>query len=319
MRSRNSNRAEKACRAEALAEGRVVAAFGQRILVEDEVGDRIPAFVARRGLRLVCGDRVRWQHTSGESDVAVVERLPRASELTRPDSRGRVEVLAANIDQVVVVCAPEPAPDPFIIDRYLAAAEVMGAAALVACNKGDLPGAKALEVLDEFRAVGYPVLRVSAHAAAGLDDLHAHLIGRCSILVGQSGVGKSSLLNALLPGIEAATAQVSTATGEGRHRTTATTLYALPGGGALLDSPGVRDFAPALGDPRLAAAGFREIVAAAERCRFANCRHMREPGCAVKAGVESGAIPARRYESYRRLLRLTEDLGGQGLGQRGSG
>jgi ribosome biogenesis GTPase / thiamine phosphate phosphatase len=112
----------------------------------------------------------------------------------------------------------------------------------------------------------------------------------------------------LLPGIDAATAAISEATGEGRHRTTATTLHPLPCGGALLDSPGVRDFAPALDDPRLAAAGFREIVALADRCRFANCRHMREPGCAVKDAVEAGTLSPRRYESYRRLLRLTEDL-----------
>ena len=289
-----------------------MAAFGQRLLVEGAGGDRHPAFVGRRGLRLVCGDRVRWQLSDDEGDVAVVERMPRDTELTRPDSRGRVEVLAANIDQVVVVCAAEPIPDPFIIDRYLAAAEVMGADTLVACNKIDLPGSDELEVLSELRSIGYPVLRVSAQAAAGLDALHACLVGHSSILVGQSGVGKSSLLNALLPGLDVATAQISSATGEGRHRTTATTLYPLPGGGALLDSPGVRDFAPALGDPRLAAAGFREFVGAAERCRFANCRHMREPGCAVKGGVEAGTISARRYESFRRLLRLTEDLQGHG-------
>jgi ribosome biogenesis GTPase / thiamine phosphate phosphatase len=294
---------------EALVEGRVIAAYGQRLVVESADGEHYPAFIGRRGLRIVCGDRVRWQpaRISG-GDVAVLELLPRKTELTRPDSRGRVEVLAANIDQVAVVCAAEPAPDPFIIDRYLAAAEVLGASALVVCNKSDLPGTAALEVLEEYRSAGYPVLRVSTIDGEGLEALHAALLGKCSIFVGQSGVGKSSLLNVLLPGVNATTAQVSPATGEGKHRTTATTLHRLPGGGALLDSPGVRDFAPALVDPRLAAAGFREIVSAAESCRFANCRHMREPGCAVKAAVENGALSRRRYESYRRLLRLTEDL-----------
>ena len=289
----------------------MVASYGQRLVVEDAQGERHPAFIGRRGLRVVCGDRVRWRRAEDGGDVTVLELLPRKTELTRPDSRGRAEVLAANIDQVIVVCAPEPAPDPFIIDRYLAAAEIMGATALVACNKADLPEATRIESLEEFEAVGYPVLRVSALAREGLDSLRAQLADHCSILVGQSGVGKSSLLNALVPGTTIATASISTATGEGRHRTTATTLYALPGGGALLDSPGVRDFAPALGDPRLAAAGFRELVVAAAHCRFANCRHMKEPGCAVKDGVASGAISARRYESYRRLLRLTEDLGGR--------
>jgi ribosome biogenesis GTPase / thiamine phosphate phosphatase len=309
LQSSNSNRAVRAAAADALAEGRVVAAYGQRLIVEDARGTRHPAFVGRRGLRIVCGDRVRWRPANAAGgDVAVLDFLPRDSELTRPDARGRVEVLAANIDQVVVVCAPEPAPDPFIIDRYLAAAEVMGAAAMVACNKSELAGTAALGVLEEFRTAGYPVLLVSAVTRDGLEALHAALIGQISILVGQSGVGKSSLLNVLLPGVEAATAQISAATGEGKHRTTATTLHPLPGGGALLDSPGVRDFAPALGDPRFAATGFREIVAAAEHCRFANCRHMREPGCAVKAAVEAGTLSPRRYESYRRLLRLTEDL-----------
>lgn len=308
MRFRNSSRAPAADAGGPLTAGRVVASYGKRLIVEDSRGQRRPAFLGRRGLRLVCGDRVRWVASGDAGEVAVLEVLPRDTELSRPDSRGRVEVLAANIDQVVVVCAPEPTPDPFIIDRYLAAAEVMGAKALVACNKADLPAAGAVRSLAEFRAVGYPVLRVSALAKEGLAALQSELADHCSILVGQSGVGKSSLLNALVPGMDIATAQVSTATGEGRHRTTATTLYGLPGGGTLLDSPGVRDFAPALADPRLAASGFREIVAASGHCRFANCRHMQEPGCAVKEGVETGAVNARRYESYRRLLRLTEDL-----------
>ncbi len=286
----------------------MVAAYGQRLVVEEPSGQRHPAFVARRGLRLVCGDRVRWLAGDDEGDRAVVERLPRDSELTRPDSRGRSEVLAANITQLLVVCAAQPEPDPYIIDRYLAAAEVMDVAAVIVCNKVDQPDGLPAGLLDEFAALGYPVLQVSAVTGAGLDRLHACLANERSMLVGQSGVGKSSLLNALVPDAELATAGISSATGEGRHRTTATTLHPVPGGGELLDSPGVRDFAPALDDPRLAASGFREIVAAAGECRFANCRHMREPGCAVKAAVETGAIAPRRYESYRRLLRLTEDL-----------
>ena len=308
MQSQDSSRGAPQGSGEDLVAGRVVAAYGQRLLVEDEAAGRHPAFVARRGLRLVCGDRVRWQPAGAGEDCAVVERLPRATELARTDSRGRSEVLAANITQLVAVCAPQPEPDPFIIDRYLAAAEAMGTAAAIVCNKADLEEAESASLLDEFAALGYPVLRASAVTGAGLEQLAALLARHSSILVGQSGVGKSSLLNALLPGLDAATSAISSATGEGRHRTTATTLHRLECGGELLDSPGVRDFAPSLEDPRLAAAGFREIVAASHDCRFANCRHMREPGCAVKARVEEGGITPRRYESYRRLLRLTEDL-----------
>lgn len=286
----------------------VVAAFGQRVILEDAGGTRFPAFVGRRGLRAVCGDRVCWQRPGGTADAIVVEVLPRVRVLSRPNHRGRVEVLAANLDQLVVVCAPEPRTDPFITDRYLAAAEAMRAAAGVVFNKSDRPAAE-LPELAEYRAVGYPVLSVSAHEGTGMSELAALLAGHTSILVGQSGVGKSSLLNALVPGIDLATADLSTSTGEGRHTTTATVLHPLPGGGALLDSPGVRDYAPALDDPGCVEPGFREIAAAAAHCRFADCRHLREPNCAVKEAVEAGAISARRYESYRRLLRLTNTLG----------
>jgi ribosome biogenesis GTPase len=287
----------------------VVAAFGQRVILEDAAGQRFPAFVGRRGLRAVCGDRVRWQRPGDKGDAIVVEVLPRARVLSRPNHRGRVEVLAANLDQVVIVCAPEPRTDPFITDRYLAAAEAMGAAAAVVWNKSDLPEAAEPPELTEYRAVGYPVLAASAHDGTGMAELSALLAGHTSILVGQSGVGKSSLLNALVPGIELATASLSTSTGEGRHTTTATVLHPLPRGGALIDSPGVRDYAPALDDPGCVEPGFREIAAAAPNCRFADCRHLREPDCAVKEGIEAGTISARRYESYRRLLRLTNTLG----------
>lgn len=288
--------------------GRVVAAFGQRLVVRDDAGEARPGFVARRGVRVVCGDRVSCRRVGETGELAVLEHLPRRTELTRPDRRGRVEVLAANLDLLVVVVAPEPPVDPFVTDRYLAAAEAMGCRAVVAANKADL-AAPAPPALGEYERIGYPVIRVSASERTGVEELRGALAGHCSILVGQSGVGKSSLLNALVPGTDLATGELSGATGEGRHTTTATVLHALPGGGEIIDSPGVRDYAPALDDPEIAVRGFREIAAAAPHCRFANCRHLREPDCAVKAAVEAGAICPRRYESYRRLRRLTEDLG----------
>lgn len=293
--------------------GRVVAGFGRRVLVEAADGDRHLCLVSGRRLRPICGDRVRWRPALDQGDGLVVEIDERVNELARPDRRGRPEAIAANVSQLVIVAAPLPAPDLFILDRYLAAAELMHADACLVWNKIDTEdpgedGAGASTPLEEFRGVGYPVVPASAVTGAGLGPLRARLAGRTSILVGQSGVGKSSLLNALLPHVAAETAEISAATGEGRHTTTASILHHLPEGGELIDSPGVRDYAPPPIPPADVASGYRELVQLLGQCRFANCMHLREPGCAVKAAVADGRIGERRYESYRRLVRLMETL-----------
>jgi ribosome biogenesis GTPase len=261
-----------------------------------------------RRLRAVCGDRVEWARPVDDSDGLVATIDDRDTELTRPSRRGTTEVLAANLTQVVVVAAPRPDPDPFLVDRYLAAAELMGASACVAYNKVDLdPGGEAME-LTEFSAIGYAVIAVSAKTGQGLDTLREIFRDHTSILVGHSGVGKSSLLNALIPGVDAATAALSDASGEGRHTTTASALHRLPTGGELIDSPGVRDYAPSVIPTRDIAKGYREIVAREQGCRFTDCIHLDEPDCAVKQAVGDSEISARRYESYRRLVRLMERI-----------
>ncbi|UCC15477.1 MAG: ribosome small subunit-dependent GTPase A [Gammaproteobacteria bacterium] len=289
--------------------GLVVAAYGRHVLVEDETRDRHRCILAKRRLRAVCGDVVQWSRALDDSDGIVLKLSPRTTELARPSRRGDREILAANIEQVVVVSAPRPDPDPFLIDRYLAASELMGTEGCLVYNKSDLdPEHKALD-LSEFSAVGYPVVTTSVLSGAGLEDLRKLLVDRISIFVGHSGVGKSSLLNRLIPDAEIETAALSSASGEGRHTTTASVLHRLSIGGAVIDSPGVRDYAPSTIAPRDVSKGFREIGDRSDACRFSNCMHLREPGCAVKEAVETGEISARRYESYRRLVRLMEQLG----------
>ncbi len=294
---------------ESPAKGRIAASFGRRVVVEDHAGKRHPAMLAKRRLKVVCGDRVCWRTAPG-GDAEVIERLERENALTRPDSRGRTETLAANLTAVAVVCSPRPAADLFIIDRYLAAAEHMGVRGLVVMNKNDLDGAADLAGrLAAYRPVGYPVVSVSARDRRGIESLAAALAGETAILVGQSGVGKSSLINTLCPDAQMDTAALSDASDEGRHTTTASVLHPLPGHGALIDSPGVRDYAPGLCPRNEVQHGFREFRGPAASCRFGNCMHLQEPVCEVKAAVEAGAIDPRRYESYRRLVRLVDQLG----------
>lgn len=291
-------------------QARVVATFGRRfgLLLRD--GRKASARVKGRALQPVCGDEVEAVPLPNEPDWLVTSLLPRANELTRPNLRGGVEVLAANLDALVVVTADFPATDWFIADRYLCAAELMGAAAAVAFNKIDLGDVEpaSQQALEEYGAIGYPTFRLSAGRDLNVGALLDFLADRRAILVGQSGVGKSSLINRLVEGSTLPTAAVSTSRREGRHTTANSVMLSLPNGGAVIDSPGVRDYAPAVAEPVDVARGFREVYEAGAHCRFANCRHLREPGCEVKARVADGRIGARRYESYRRMLANAERL-----------
>lgn len=287
----------------------VVTTFGHRVELELGDGQRVMARIKGKRLRVVCGDRVVATALGGETDYLVSDVLPRTNVLSRPDSRGRVEILAANVSMIVAVASAVPKPDWFIVDRYLAAAELASAKPVVVWNKTDIDTpAGSREELDAYARIGYPVYLVSTVNGTGISDVAACLKGQTAILAGQSGVGKTSLINKLLGNSDLRTATVSRKTGEGRHTTVNSAMRHLPSGGAVIDSPGVRDFAPAINSSEQTVAGFREIEDAGAACRYANCRHLREPGCAVKEGVESGAISPRRYESYKRLLRLTEEF-----------
>lgn len=260
-----------------------------------------------RKQRIVCGDRVTWSYPPSADGPSVESIEPRRNLIERIDARGRAEPVAANIDRLAIVVAPEPQPDWFLVDRYWAGAALKDLAALIIVNKSDLEGAPLQVPLEEYRKLGLTCLEVSCQSRAGIEDLERLLGNSVSLLVGQSGVGKSSLVNALAPAAEAQTAEL-TRDAEGRHTTTTARWYQLGATAGIIDAPGVRDFAPPASLQRAAERGFVEIHERSAQCRFNDCRHMEEPGCAVRTAVINQQISARRYESYRRLFRLYEKL-----------
>jgi ribosome biogenesis GTPase / thiamine phosphate phosphatase len=294
---------------------RVIESFGRRVLIETPDGAHSRAELFGKRLSVVCGDEVRIRAARAGPDTGDAPRVvaiePRRTLFARTDSRGKTEPLAANLTLLCAVIAPEPSPDPFIIDRYLAGATFAGVRGAVIVNKCDLPTAQHGEfgiLVDEYRAAGYSVIALSAQDSGSVEPLAQLLKDQLTMLVGQSGVGKSTLTNALVPASLRPTRTLSDATGEGRHTTVSTALFSLPGGGELIDSPGVRDYAPALVDDATVQVGWPELLARAPHCRFNNCLHLREPGCAVIAAVESRELSARRYESYKRLMNIMRGL-----------
>lgn len=287
----------------------VIATFGRHMTVRDAAGLRLPARPFGRSLAVVCGDEVLCRPDPLHDELHVVEVLPRRSALYRANVRGRTEPVVANLTRLLVVLAPLPVPDLFVVDRYLAAAESAHIGATLVVNKEELGVGEALATeLAAYAQAGYGALYCSAHTGSGTAALLAALPrGALAALVGQSGVGKSSLIARLLPE-EQVTIGELVREEEGRHTTTAARLFDLPEQRALIDSPGVRDFAPAIDSLEPRSLGFVEVERLSPQCRFLDCRHRREPGCAVRDALDAGTLHPRRYESYRRLRRLSEDL-----------
>lgn len=293
---------------------RVIESFGRRAIVQTGDGERFPAELFGKRITVVCGDTVQVrlpQPVAAASGDAprIVSVANRRTLFQRTDSRGRTEPLAANLSLLAVVIAPEPPPDPYMVDRYLAGAAYASVRGAVIVNKSDLAATPEFTAMvDEYRRAEYPVITLSALKGEAMDEVRSLLREQITMLSGQSGVGKSTLTNALVPQSERLTRTLSDSTGEGRHTTVSTALFRIPGCGELIDSPGVRDYAPALVEDALVQTGWPEILALAPQCRFNNCLHLREPGCAVINAVDAGALAGRRYESYKRLLNIMRGL-----------
>jgi ribosome biogenesis GTPase len=251
------------------------------------------------------GDMVRFVD-GGNSEGLITAVLPRRNKLARRAAGPKPleQVIVANLDQMIAILAiAHPEPKWELLDRYLAAAEWLSVPAVICLTKHDLGvSAELLAEVAEFRAIGYTVLITSTVDGNGIEQFKEALSDRISVLVGPSGVGKTSLLNAIQPGLGLRVGEVSRSTNKGKHTTTNLELFPLDGGGGLVDTPGMREFG--LWDlPDAALAGvFREMQPLAGHCRFGPaCSHRHEPGCAIKAAVASGTIHERRYQSYVRL------------------
>ncbi|MDX2419068.1 MAG: ribosome small subunit-dependent GTPase A [Xanthomonadales bacterium] len=281
---------------------------GQGVVLLDD-GERKRCKFRRNVGRPYCGDRV----LVGRADEAslVVERvLPRNNEFVRTDDRQRRHIIAANLDQVLIVVATRPLPSRDLMERYLLAVHSLGIEPVIVYNKTDLQvapgetanGVQVLAHMPDYEALGYTVIRTSCKTAPGITGLRSILKDRTSILVGQSGVGKSSLINQLIPDLQIQTGELSNATGKGTHTTTSTILYQLTDSGYLIDSPGVWEYGIWKLENDELSAGFVEFKPWLGQCRFNNCLHASEPDCAIKQAVADGFIQDWRFQSYLRLL-----------------
>ena len=279
--------------------GTIVAAHGRQYRVELDDGRTLLCFPRGKKSELACGDKVSIQ-LSGENQ-GVIDSIEERQTLLYRSNEFKQKLIAANVTQIVIVVATEPSFSDELITRCLVAAECQDMKALIVLNKCDLQERLdfATTNLSAFEQLGYPVLRLSAHTS--VDLLRPFLSGHTSVLVGQSGMGKSTLTNALVPGANAPTREISEALDSGKHTTTHATLYRLDDQSVLIDSPGLQEFGLRHLSSNAIEYGFPELRPLLGKCRFRDCRHDREPDCAVLAAVESGQISPRRYAVFRAL------------------
>ena len=278
--------------------GKVITRYGQRQLVENEQG-RVFQSVSRQNIGLsVAGDRVLFQKT--KHDEAIVTAIyPRDSELKRQG-----KLIAANIDQLWLVVALEPHYEFELIDRYLIMAENSKLPIGIIVNKIELSSDEKSTTKDfmYYKSLDYDVHFVSVKNQTNLDTFKEKLVNKSHIFLGQSGVGKSSLINSLIPDLELRVSEISNKSKLGKHTTTNTTIYHIPSGGDLIDSPGVREFQLENLTELEIKNGFKEFKALSSECRFRDCRHINEPNCAVKDSLDQGKISNSRYQSYLNIL-----------------
>lgn len=290
--------------------GTTIARYGQHADIEDLDTKEVHRCNLRRSITsLVCGDKVLWRQGVEALDgiAGVVEAVqPRSSVLTRPDYYDGLKPVAANIDQLVIVSSVLPELSFNIIDRYLIAAEELGIAPVIVLNKIDLLSADELksyqDSLNIYQDIGYRIILVSKNTGAGIDELTKELTDRTNVFVGQSGVGKSSLVNAVIPQAMVLEGAISENSALGQHTTTAAQLYHLPSGGDLIDSPGIREFGLWHLESDVIAKAYREFQPFLGLCKFRDCNHKNSPGCALQQALADGEISSIRFDNYHKIV-----------------
>ena len=288
-----------------LIAGTVVEVHGMKAtILMHEGGERIRCRPPRDRQTPAVGDRVKISISLTESRIEEIAERKRC--LWRPKEQGRL-LMAAHVERVVLVLAPEPRLKLMMVDRILVAADAHGIDVLLVMNKSDLDGfEEAKSLIEPYEALGYRVFEASALTGFGVEELGESLGSGLSVVIGQSGVGKSTLLNSLIPGANLKSGELSRATGKGKHVTTVSTCHQVgatwPGGGLVVDTPGVRTFGLYRTDLVDLSLGFRELQDLRTACKFRNCLHEKEPGCAVRVALEDGRVSEGRYRRYLTIL-----------------
>ncbi|KTD34815.1 EngC GTPase [Legionella moravica] len=287
---------------DSLADGLVITRFSRHVEIEDNQGNRIRCSIRPNLDTLVAGDRIVWQ-MEGVKQGVVVSLYPRGSILARPTSTGLKKPVAANITQLIIVIAPKPEISWPLLDSYLIMAEILHLHALIVLNKTDLPCDEIrTQLINDYQNLGYPIIMTNKKESIGFEQLKQSLNHQINVFVGQSGVGKSSMISRILPHEkDIATNELSEGSELGRHTTSNSRYYHLPSGGALIDSPGVREFSLWDMESSLLAQGYTEFKPFLSRCKFRNCTHVDTPHCAIIAAVQNGEVSLRRYENFIKL------------------
>ena len=298
----------------AAQDGVVISRFGKVADVENQQGEIYRCNIRRTLSSIVTGDRVVWRENADAKINGVIEAVqPRTSELVRPDFYDGIKAVAANVDQIVIISSVLPELSLNILDRYLVACHATNIEPIIVLNKIDLLSDAQWQEVNQIFAyyaqLGYSVLKISCQQKLGLEDLLCALQDRVSILVGQSGVGKSSIINELFHEvIQVDVGDISTVSGLGQHTTTSTKLYHLPFGGDIIDSPGIREFGLWHLEPEQVMNGFKELCEHLGNCRFRDCNHLDDPNCGLQTAVAEGKIAAWRLDNYHRILQSMREV-----------